>query len=61
VPSTSASGGGNNRQPCFFAEEDYRFYLRWIEAGAKKHGPSWSMRPANSLSLAIVRVNRRAD
>jgi len=21
---------GNNRQPCFFAEEDYRFYLEWL-------------------------------
>jgi putative transposase len=29
---------GNNRQPCFFAEEDYRFYLHWLGAGADKHG-----------------------
>ncbi len=21
---------GNNRSPCFFADEDYRFYLRYL-------------------------------
>ena len=29
---------GNNRQACFFAEEDYRFYLHWLGKGAEKHG-----------------------
>ncbi len=22
---------GNNRQACFFADENYRFYLDWLE------------------------------
>ena len=29
---------GNNRQACFFAEEDYRFYLYWLRKGAEKYG-----------------------
>ena len=29
---------GNNRQACFFAEEDYRFYLYWLRKGAQKYG-----------------------
>ena len=29
---------GNNRQACFFAEEDYRFYLHWLGEGAEKYG-----------------------
>ena len=29
---------GNNRQACFFAEEDYRFYLYWLRKGADKYG-----------------------
>ena len=29
---------GNNRQACFFAEEDYRFYLYWLNKGAEKYG-----------------------
>lgn len=29
---------GNNRQACFFAEEDYRFYLYWLGKGAQKYG-----------------------
>src|ERR1039458_1922669 len=29
---------GNNRQACFFAEEDYRFYLYWLKKGAEKYG-----------------------
>lgn len=29
---------GNNRQACFFAEEDYRFYLHWLRKGAEKYG-----------------------
>jgi REP-associated tyrosine transposase len=29
---------GNNRQACFFAEEDYRFYLYWLKKGAGKYG-----------------------
>lgn len=29
---------GNNRQACFFADEDYRFYLDWLsEYAAKAH------------------------
>lgn len=27
---------GNNRQACFFADEDYRFYLEWLAHHAKK-------------------------
>ncbi|MCI5146527.1 MAG: transposase, partial [Candidatus Electrothrix sp. AR3] len=26
---------GNNRQACFFAEEDYLFYLDWLKGYAK--------------------------
>lgn len=29
---------GNNRQPCFVAEEDYRFYLDWLQDYAAKAG-----------------------
>jgi putative transposase len=29
---------GNNRHACFFAEEDYRFYLYWLKKGADKYG-----------------------
>ena len=29
---------GNNRQPCFFADEDYRFYLDWLGEYAEKIG-----------------------
>jgi len=29
---------GNNRQACFFAEEDYRFYLEWLAEHAKAKG-----------------------
>ncbi len=29
---------GNNRQACFFAEEDYRFYLYWLRKVADKYG-----------------------
>lgn len=28
---------GNNRSPCFFAEEDYRFYLRCLHEGADRY------------------------
>lgn len=29
---------GNNRQPCFFSDEDYRFYLNWLAECAEKTG-----------------------
>jgi putative transposase len=29
---------GNNREPVFAAEEDYRFYLECLQAAAKRHG-----------------------
>jgi putative transposase len=29
---------GNNRQACFFADEDYRFYLHWLAMHADKTG-----------------------
>lgn len=29
---------GHNRAACFFAEEDYRFYLHWLKLGAERHG-----------------------
>jgi putative transposase len=29
---------GNNRQACFFAEEDYHFYLEWMAENAGKTG-----------------------
>ncbi|MCK6390041.1 MAG: hypothetical protein L6Q40_03315 [Azonexus sp.] len=27
---------GNNRQACFFADEDYRCYLEWLAAYAQR-------------------------
>jgi len=29
---------GNNRQACFFADEDYQFYLEWLQEYAAKTG-----------------------
>lgn len=29
---------GNNRQACFFADEDYRFYLQWLSEYAHDTG-----------------------
>lgn len=29
---------GNNRSPCFFAEQDYQFYLHWLGHYAKQYG-----------------------
>ena len=29
---------GNNRQACFYADEDYRFYLDWLREHAGKAG-----------------------
>src|SRR5256885_10708653 len=29
---------GNNREPVFFAPEDYRRYLAWLGAAAAEHG-----------------------
>jgi putative transposase len=29
---------GNNRQACFFADEDYRVYLEWLQESAAKTG-----------------------
>jgi putative transposase len=29
---------GHNREACFYVEEDYRFYLHWLEEAAKKYG-----------------------
>src|SRR3989337_2468264 len=28
---------GNNRSPCFFADEDYRFYLLCLQKGATRY------------------------
>ena len=29
---------GNNRAACFFADEDYQFYLEWLASAAREHG-----------------------
>ena len=29
---------GNNRQACFFSDEDRRCYLNWVQSSAKKYG-----------------------
>lgn len=29
---------GHNREACFFADEDYLFYLHWLREGSKKYG-----------------------
>lgn len=31
---------GNNRQACFFCEQDYLFYLQWLEEYSKEYGCS---------------------
>lgn len=28
---------GHSREACFFADEDYLFYLHWLQEGAKKY------------------------
>lgn len=28
---------GHNREACFFADEDYLFYLHWLREGVKKY------------------------
>lgn len=28
---------GHNREACFYADEDYLFYLHWLREGAKKY------------------------
>jgi REP element-mobilizing transposase RayT len=34
----TSSSAGDNRVPCFYAEEDYRFYLHWLQLNAEHHG-----------------------
>lgn len=29
---------GNNRQPCFFADGDFRFYRHWLRLGTERYG-----------------------
>jgi len=29
---------GNNRQACFYADDDYQFYLDWLETYARDAG-----------------------
>ena len=29
---------GNNRQACFYTDDDYRFYLHWLDKSAEKAG-----------------------
>lgn len=31
---------GNNRQPCFFADEDYQYYLEWLRDYSRDSGCS---------------------
>jgi len=31
---------GNNRQPCFYSDEDYRFYLDWLQEYSRETGCS---------------------
>jgi len=47
---------GNNRQPCFFSDEDYRRYLGWLTEYASKTG----CRKNRGLSpvLPVLRKNR---
>ncbi len=33
---------GNNRGACFFAEDDYRFYLHWLRHIAEREGAAAS-------------------
>ena len=65
---------GNNRQACFFAEEDYRFYLECVGDAARKyecsiyayvlmtnhvHLLASARRPAEGLSRMMQHVGRR--
>jgi hypothetical protein len=34
--SACHSAGGNNRQACFYPDEDYQFYLEWLKDYADK-------------------------
>jgi REP element-mobilizing transposase RayT len=36
MSSSPLSTRGNNRQHCFFAEEDHHFFLKWLATYAKK-------------------------
>jgi len=31
---------GNNREPCFFAEQDYQFYLECLLEASRRYGAS---------------------
>ena len=41
---------GNNRQACFFSEEDYRFYLEWLA-----EYPPWSCYHPRATALRAIK------
>ncbi|MCX7155786.1 MAG: hypothetical protein NTW45_05000 [Rhodocyclales bacterium] len=43
---------GNNRQVCFFADEDYRFYLDWLAEHAGRPGAASTVTPVNDAAVA---------
>ncbi len=45
---------GNNRQACFFADEDYLFYLDWLHEYAKESGVTSQIPVVIFAKLAIV-------
>lgn len=47
---------GNNRQACFFADEDYRFYLEWLAEHAGKTGCHVHAYPGCRVERASAQV-----
>ncbi len=43
---------GNNRQACYYADEDYRFYLDWLRGSSKQFYCPLKLLPTRSLTLA---------
>ena len=52
---------GNNRQPCFFTEEDYRFYLHWLKKGAEKYGCDLHAYVLMTNHVHLLLTPRRTD
>ena len=52
---------GNNRQSCFFAEEDYLFYLDWLKEYAKSSGCSIHSFVLMTNHVHILLTPKRSD
>jgi hypothetical protein len=55
---------GNNRQACFFTDDDRRFYLEWLNQAAEKYGAAGAteqkctLTPFPALSETPMRHHR---